>query len=244
MSRDKKAEVVIFANEILNFSRNKLLVNLRFMNVALSYHERIAYEGSLATDGKTLLYDPRFVLQTYKKSQEEMVRMYLHMVLHCVFRHPFIDGSVNERLWSLACDMAVECAINDLGLNGVSSVREEKQNQIVSKIGKELKILTAEKIYSLLRKADYPDWTLTQWETAFKADDHTPWYMGTFRLINLPIQQRLCLWRMDMRFLMCRHGRSGWYCSMKILPRTRKRYEYKESQRTNQKRNDRLLYKR
>ena len=28
------------ANEILNLSRNKLLVNLRFMDVALSYHQR------------------------------------------------------------------------------------------------------------------------------------------------------------------------------------------------------------
>lgn len=53
------------ANEILNLSRNKLLVNLRFMDVALSYHKRIAYEGSLATDGKTLLYDPGFILRTY-----------------------------------------------------------------------------------------------------------------------------------------------------------------------------------
>lgn len=73
--------------------------------------------------------------------------------------------------------MAVECAINDLGLNGVSSARETKQNQIVSEIRKELKILTAEKIYSLLKRADYPDWALTQWETAFRSDDHSPWYI-------------------------------------------------------------------
>ena len=165
------------ANEILNLSRNKLLVNLRFMDVALSYHKRLPYEGTLATDGHTLLYDPGFVLRTYKASQEEMVRMYLHMILHCVFQHPFIGFSVDERLWSLACDMAVECAINDLGLNGVSSPRETKQNQIVSEIRKDLKILTAEKIYSLLKRADYPDWALTQWEAAFRSDDHSPWYI-------------------------------------------------------------------
>lgn len=65
-------EVVKLANEILNLSRNKLLVNLRFMDVALSYHKRVEYEGSIATDGKTLFYDPRFVLKTYKDSQNEM----------------------------------------------------------------------------------------------------------------------------------------------------------------------------
>ena len=167
------------ANDILNLSRNKLLVNLRFMDVALSYHKRIAYEGTLATDGKTLFYDSRFVLHAYKKSQEEMVRMYLHMILHCVFQHPFIGRSVDERLWSLACDMAVECVINDMGLSGVFSNREEKQKQIVSEIKKDMKVLTAEKIYSLLKSADYPDWALDQWESAFKSDDHAPWYIWT-----------------------------------------------------------------
>ena len=170
-------EIDKLANEILNLSRNKLLVNLRFMDVALSYHKRIVYEGSLATDGHTLLYDPGFILRTYKNSQEEMVRMYLHMILHCVFQHPFIGFSVDERLWNLACDMAVECTINDLGLNGVSSAREAKQNQIVSEIKKDLKFLTAEKIYSLLKRADYPDWALSQWEAVFRSDDHRPWYI-------------------------------------------------------------------
>lgn len=178
----KNPEVERIANEILNLSRNKLLVNLRFMDVALSYHKRVAYDGTLATDGKTLLYDSGFVLKTYKNSQEEMVRLYLHMILHCVFQHPFIGISVDERLWSLACDMAVECTINDLGLNGVSSARESKQKLYLSELQKELNILTAEKIYAVLKKGDYPEWALQQWEAAFQSDDHTPWYIWAFEV--------------------------------------------------------------
>ena len=175
-------EIESLANRILDLSRNKLLVNLRFMDVALSYHKRISYEGSFATDGKKLFFDPRFILRSYKSSQEEMIRMYLHMILHCVFQHPFVGISVDERLWSLACDMAVECTINDLGLSGVASSREKKQKLIVSEIKKDLKILTAEKIYSLLKRADYPDWALSQWEAAFRSDDHTPWYIWVAEL--------------------------------------------------------------
>lgn len=170
------------ANEILNLSRNKLLVNLRFMDVALSYHKREAYEGTLATDGRTVFYDPGFVLRNYKASQEEMTRAYLHMILHCVFRHSFVGPSVNERLWNLACDMAVECTINDLGLKGTSSAREAKQNQIVAEIKKDLRFLTAEKIYALLNRAQYPDWAVRQWEAAFKCDDHTPWYIWEIKV--------------------------------------------------------------
>ena len=164
------------ANEILNLSRNKLLVTMRFMNVALSYHKRIAYEGSLATDGQALFYNPGFVLKTYKKSQEEMVRLYLHMILHCVFHHPFIGMTIDERLWNLACDIAVECTISDLGIKSVSSDRERKQKDFIDKVEKDLKTLTAEKIYSYLKRADYPDWDLEYWERAFRADNHEPWY--------------------------------------------------------------------
>ena len=135
-----------FANEILTLSRNKLLVNLRFLDVALSYHNRVAYEGSLATDGKTLFYDPWFVLQFYKKSQEETVRMYLHIILHCVFHHPYIGISIDERLWNLACDIAVEHTVNDLGLGGVYSARETRQKLFVSELQKEIQLLTAENI--------------------------------------------------------------------------------------------------
>ena len=172
------------ANEILNFSRNKLLVNLRFMDVALSYHKRLAYEGTLGTDGKSLLYDPGFVLRTYKNSQEEMVHMYLHMILHCVFQHPFIGKSTDGSLWNLSCDMAVECVINDLGMNEVSSDRGKKQKQIVSKIKEDLKILTAEKIYAFLKRANYTEQKISQWGAVFRYDDHTPWYIGDEVIIS------------------------------------------------------------
>ena len=184
-------EADVLANEILNLSRNKLLVNLRFMDVALSYHKRIVYDGTLATDGKALLYNPGFILNVYKNSQEETVRMYLHMILHCVFHHPFIGGSVEERLWSLACDMAVECVINDLGLNGVFSSREAQQNQIVTKLRKDLKLLTAEKIYAYLKQTDYPNQVLTQWEAAFKSDDHMPRYIRWTEITLYTVNGRL-----------------------------------------------------
>ena len=176
------------ANEILTLSRNKLLVNLRFLDVALSYHKREAYDGSFSTNGNTIFYNPAFILRSYKKSQEETVRMYLHMILHCLFHHPFVGPSIDTRLWSLACDMAVECAINDLGLSGVSSSREAKQKQIVSELKKDLKILTAEKIYSVLKKNGYPEWALRQWEEAFASDDHEPWYIWLVEVTITPLK--------------------------------------------------------
>ena len=55
------------AADVLRLSRNTLVVNLRFLDAALSRLEPMATEEiSLATDGRTLAYDPRHILRQYK----------------------------------------------------------------------------------------------------------------------------------------------------------------------------------
>ena len=63
------------ARDVLVLSRNTLLVNLRFLDMALSqftYHE--IEDGTLLTDGKYLLYDPKHILRCYKTAKEIPVR--------------------------------------------------------------------------------------------------------------------------------------------------------------------------
>ena len=96
------------ARDVLNLSRNTLIVNLRFMDEALSRLTPAAREGSLSTDGEHLFYDARFVLRRYMSERELPVRDYLHTVLHCVLRHNFEATPMEARYWNLACDMAAE----------------------------------------------------------------------------------------------------------------------------------------
>ena len=59
------------ARDVLVLSRNTLLVNLRFLDMALSqftYHE--IEDNTLLTDGKYLLYDPKHILRCYKSAKE------------------------------------------------------------------------------------------------------------------------------------------------------------------------------
>lgn len=111
-------------------------------------------EGStLLTDGKHLFYDPVHVLESYKAAREIPVRDYLHIVMHCVFRHMYMDPSLNRPYWDLACDIAVENVITDLNLQAVTTARELQQARYISAVKKELKYVTAEKIYSYLRQS-------------------------------------------------------------------------------------------
>ena len=116
------------ALDVLKLSRNTLLVNLRFLDMALSqftYHE--IEDNTLLTDGKYLLYDPKHILRCYKSAKEIPVRDYLHIVMHCVFRHMFMDPTLNRVYWDLACDIAVENMITELNLKSVTATRERQQ---------------------------------------------------------------------------------------------------------------------
>ena len=180
--RKKETELEQLAADVLEISRGRLLVNLRYMDVALTFHERKVYTGSFSTDGRVLYYDPVFVLRTYRESKEKVTRTYLHLVLHCVFCHPFTGTDTDRRLWDLACDVAAESVICELDLPCTRSDDDGRRRDMLRKIRRETGFLTAEKIYSSLRKnelsaADSAE-KLKQLEDLFRTDEHSAWYTG------------------------------------------------------------------
>ena len=175
---EKQEKINKLALDVLNLSRNTLLVNLRFLDAALSQFELLPIEEStLLTDGKHILYNPKHVLESYKTAKEIPVRDYLHIVMHCVFKHMFMDPSLNRLYWDLACDIAVENVITELGLKAVTTAREHQQTQYITAIKKELKHVTAEKIYSHLRQSVPDPQKLAKIRALFYADNHELWYM-------------------------------------------------------------------
>ena len=178
MTSEKTEKLNKLAKDVLILSRNTLLVNLRFLDAALSQFELFPIEEStLLTDGKRILYNPKHILENYKTAKEIPVRDYLHMVMHCVFKHMYMDPSLNRPYWDLACDIAVENVITELNLKAVTTARERQQVQYISAIKKELKHVTAEKIYSYLRQAIPDPKKIAEIRGLFYADNHEIWYM-------------------------------------------------------------------
>ncbi|MBR0307715.1 MAG: VWA domain-containing protein [Mogibacterium sp.] len=168
------------ARDILDNARNRLLVNLRYMDTALTFSGREEYEGSVSVNGRSLYYDPLFILRSYKDAAENVNRLYLHSVLHCIFCHPFGCESMERRHWDLACDLAAEAVILELDLPCTRTGGDGKKRDMLRKIRRETGFLTAEKIYASLRtgglkEADSKE-KLTALEALFKADDHSLWY--------------------------------------------------------------------
>ena len=124
---DKAAEVRNsadrIARQIIDMTRNGLFVTLRFMDIALCQFSYINSDQlaedmkrvkTIATTGQHMIYDPQYVIEQYMKDKQSLSRDYLHMVLHCVFRHPFVSSGLDRAAWDLACDIAVESIICDL----------------------------------------------------------------------------------------------------------------------------------
>ena len=166
------------AEDVLHLSRNTLLVNLRFLDAALNELELIPTEDvNLATDGQFLAYNPSYVLKSYKQEREEIVRAYLHMLFHGVFRHMYVHSLVDQDLWGLACDIAVEYVISGLGLKAVATHRELLQKSHYADLEKKAGKLTAEKLYRYFLDHRPDGRQLAELRGAFYADDHRLWYM-------------------------------------------------------------------
>ena len=167
------------AEEVLQLARNTLLVNLRFLDAALNEMNPVAVDDfTLATDGDVLAYQPTYVLKRYKEEWEEIVRAYLHMLFHGVFRHMFVHTLVDQDLWGLACDIAVEYVISGLRLKAVTTHRELLQKSHYTELEKKAGKLTAEKLYRYFLDNPPDKRTLTELRAAFYADDHRIWFMS------------------------------------------------------------------
>lgn len=171
------------ARDVLRLSRNTLLVHLRFLDAALSQFELVSQDDvPIMTDGKHLFYNPLHILMSYKNEKEIPVRDYLHIVMHCIFRHMYGASKLKQDFWDLACDIAVEATITELGLKAVSAKRENGQKQIIGHLQKEIGKLTAEKIYRYYLDLNPGDSEISEIHSLFAADNHEIWYWTVTRV--------------------------------------------------------------
>ena len=176
MNEEQQKQLDKLARDVLILSHNTLLVNLRFLDSALSQFKLVSYDGSLATEGRHICYNPIEILKRYKNEKEVSVRDYLHLVMHCIFRHMFMNPSIDRPCWDLACDIAVEYSITELGLKSATAKREMLQQKVYSELKQEIKILTAEKIYRYYLDKGLSPLGMAQLRGLFYADDHFLWY--------------------------------------------------------------------
>ena len=105
------------SRKILITARNELYMKMRFLDVALSCMPFIPDTGAdgMGTDGLYLYYDPQYLGGLFREDRVMVNRIYLHLVLHGIFRHMLRRKEREERSYHLACDIVAESIIEGLG---------------------------------------------------------------------------------------------------------------------------------
>lgn len=166
------------SEEVLSIAKGQLLVQLRFLDRALyELTPRPCTDCDLATDGRHILYRPMALLHAYRQEPGYAVRVWGHILGHCLFQHMFGCAGMDRKLWDLACDMAAEATLTEMSirqLEGLSSQGERKQ--ILEDLANQLHPLTAEKLYRFLLDKPSAPAVIAHWKELFELDDHSLWY--------------------------------------------------------------------
>ena len=163
---------------ILDASRTDLYLSMRFLGPALHSLGFIMdlSTTTVGTDAAYIRFNPNHLFRLYVDRPRLLNRTYLHMLLHCVFRHMFTAKKKEDReLWDLASDIAVSSIIDSMDYRAVAELTPEFRQRVYDRLQEEIHVLTAERIYQyfLERKRNYLE--ELQLAAAFALDDHSFW---------------------------------------------------------------------
>lgn len=180
MEHEVKQRLRQLGERILKNSSNELYLSMRFLDVPLSelYYELRMSSFYMGTDGSTIYYNPRFVIEKYAYDSVYVNRSYLHMLLHSIFRHMYLREERDEERWNLACDIAVEYIIDGLDNKATKRLVSSRREELYEHLSKELKVYTAEGIYHLLQMNWLTEREIVQYSAEFLVCDHQFWNFG------------------------------------------------------------------
>ncbi len=163
------------SGKVLRFVHDELYAEFRFMGIALSSlsprpDRRVA---TFATDGTELFYQTEQLLRLFQKNPGYLDRLYLHTVFHCIFSHLWIAGRRDRFLWGIACDIAVEYAIDSMDKPCTRRILTWTRQRMYDSLKAMQEGISAAQIYRFLAERTREE--LMELHQEFFADDHVFW---------------------------------------------------------------------
>lgn len=173
----EQKKISALAGQVMTLAHDDILMHLRFFDAALAQLRMEKREGTgcLATDGQTLFYDPVYVLKLYRERPQYVPRIYLHVLLHCIFSHSFQYDRLEGELWDMAADIAVENVILDMRPGGAALQQDAEAAGKLKVLREDIGPLTAERIYRYFRKNPPTQGERQELKRLFFRDVHSLW---------------------------------------------------------------------
>ena len=174
---DRQLQIRNIAGEGMRLAHDGILINMRFLDVALSRLKVVCREqtGAHLFDGMMLHYDPALLLGQYKSAPHYAARLYLHTLLHCIFYHGRNTDKLNRAYWDMATDIAVEHTIVDMGLHLTRLPSDDLLQNRLELLHKQAGGLTAEKLYRHFRVEEPSKKAMEEWHKLCHYDEHIYW---------------------------------------------------------------------
>ena len=162
---------------ILNQSKIELSLSMRYLSRAL---DKLSFQMDfntrrIGTEGEKIHFHPEFVFQLYVESPQKLYRLYMHSLLHCLFRHMFKTEDKEEELWNLATDIHVEYVLDSMDIPLLYRPAYPFRENYFQKLEKEVKSLSAERIYAYILEQNLSYEEKERLEQEFVKDDHSFW---------------------------------------------------------------------
>ena len=162
---------------ILNQAKIELSLSMRYLSRAL---DKLSFQMDfntrrIGTEGEIIHFHPEFVFQLYVESPQKLYRLYMHSLLHCLFRHMFKTEDKEEELWNLATDIHVEYVLDSMDIPLLYRPAYPFRENYFQKLEKEVKSLSAERIYAYLLEQNLSYEEKERLEQEFVKDDHSFW---------------------------------------------------------------------
>lgn len=164
------------ARRVMEQIRGELYLDQRYLNAALGALPPAplnSAQTAFATDGAHLYYPPGWVLELYRKNRRYLPRAWLHSLLHCILRHPWLRDRRDPELWGLACDIAVENVLDSLHTAATERPVGWVRQQTYARLRAQGGFLAAGPIYQALTGMDPAEREPLRQE--FFCDSHRLW---------------------------------------------------------------------
>ena len=181
---------VILAEKIITAAQDKIVASMRFMDSAVfALKKEIVTDkkGIFMVDGTTLYYSSDEIFARMKRGLSSFTHDYMHVLLHCIFKHYYVSEKVNRLYWDLASDIAVEEMIESLGATCLNTHESSERRDELKKIKAKRGRLSVDRLYKSFVNDPPIEAEVGLMRELFTVDDHLLWY-GADKSSNKPVE--------------------------------------------------------
>ena len=163
---------------ILQELRTELFLAMRFMGPALDAlgDQMDLTTKTIGTDAEMIRFHPLWLRAAFLEHPRRLLRCYMHMLLHCLFRHFSARSRFEDKeLYDLCADIAAEAVIDSSDVPVLYEIPSEFRETWYRRLKQEVTVLTAEKLYRYFSDAGTDYETQLRLAAEFLQDDHSFW---------------------------------------------------------------------